>query len=219
MTPARPPAPDARIESLLPRLAALAAQGRRLVAIAGAPGSGKSTLAEALAQTLNDRSPGRCAVLPMDGFHFDDAVLQDMGTLARKGAPFTFDVDGLDALLARLRANDADQVAVPVFDRHLEIARAGARLIFRETPLLLVEGNYLLLDQPPWAALARHFDLTIRLDVPMPELRRRLVARWLHMGFSHADAEARALTNDLPNAETALSHSRASDIILDWRDG
>lgn len=202
------------MDDLLPRLRDLATGGRRLVAIAGPPASGKSTLATALAQALNLATPGMAAVVAMDGFHYDDAVLRERGTLARKGAPFTFDVGGFAALLQRLRLNAEAEIAVPVFDRDLEIARAGARLIPQTTPLLLVEGNYLLLDTPPWSALRPLFDLTIALHVDAATLERRLIDRWLAQGMSAPQAEAKARGNDLPNAKTVLRDSVAADVTL-----
>ena len=110
----------------------------------------------------------------MDGFHFDDIVLNARGHRPRKGAPHTFDVDGLAATLARLAADDGREVAVPVFDRSIEIARAGARIIGPATRLVVVEGNYLLLDDPAWARLRGHFDATVMLAVPMPVVEARL---------------------------------------------
>ncbi|SMO81443.1 nucleoside triphosphate hydrolase [Paracoccus laeviglucosivorans] len=208
------PSPDAIAADLLPRLMTLAAKGRQLVALAGPPGSGKSTIAEALHRAINAHTPATSAILPMDGFHYDDAVLRERGALSRKGAPHTFDVGGFRALLARLRANAEAEIAVPVFDRRLEISRAGARIIPQTTPLIIVEGNYLLLDSPPWTELAGQFDLTIALDVPMPVLRQRLIGRWLDHGMTLTEAEAKALGNDLPNAETVQAHGRAADITL-----
>ena len=102
---------------------------RSLTAIAGAPGSGKSTLAEAVVARLNEEAPDSAAVLPMDGYHFDDRVLVSRGLRPRKGAPDTFDVAGFYHMLHRLKRNEEPEIAVPVFDRDLEIARAGARLI------------------------------------------------------------------------------------------
>ena len=112
----------------------------------------------------------------MDGFHFDDAVLVTRGWRPRKGAPHTFDVNGFLSVLDRLRANQEDEIAVPVFFREEEIAHNAARMIARQVGILIVEGNYLLLDQDPWTAL--RFDTTIYLDVPKAELRRRLEDRW-----------------------------------------
>ncbi|MTH80125.1 AAA family ATPase [Paracoccus aestuariivivens] len=202
------------INRLLSTLRDLARQGRRLVAVAGPPGSGKSTLCEAIAETLNRESLGLAAIVPMDGFHYDDAILRARGTLARKGAPITFDVGGLAALLARLRANLESEIAVPVFDRDLEISRAGARLIPAETPLLLVEGNYLLLDAPPWINLAQLFDLTVALQVPRDELMRRLIQRWLDQGMERSFAEGKVVENDLPNADLVLAHSRPAELVI-----
>ena len=205
---------DVDITSLLPRLLALSDQGRRLIAIAGPPGSGKSTLAARLAKALNATRPGVAAVVPMDGFHLDDAVLRAQGTLARKGAPWTFDTGGLLALLDRLRRNAENQIAIPLFDRNLEIARAGAALVAQDVPLLLVEGNYLLLDHPPWDAMAAVFDLTIFLDVPPATLERRLIDRWLAHGMTPDAARLKAQGNDLPNARMVIDHSRPADIRL-----
>jgi pantothenate kinase len=189
-------------------------QGRYIVAIAGPPGAGKSTLAEGLLVALDAVAPGRAAVVPMDGYHLDNAVLVKRGMLARKGAPETFDVDGLARDLARIRAGDRD-VPVPVFDRQLDLARAAARVISRDRSLVLVEGNYLLLDRPPWRNLAPLFDWTILIVVPAEELRRRLVERWLDHGYDAVSATARAEGNDLPNAEVVRTGSRLADLVLD----
>ncbi len=209
---ARPP--DMTADELARLLLVLAGEGRRLVAIAGPPGSGKSTLSEWLANRLDTARPGSAAVVPMDGFHYDDVLLVAQGTLSRKGAPSTFDAGGLAALLRRLHANEEPAIAIPVFDRSLEISRAGARLIARTTPLILVEGNYLLLDQEPWSALRPFFHLTIRLIVPAPELERRLIDRWLRQGLSRSVAEARARSNDLVNALLVEEHSVPADVAV-----
>ena len=187
---------------------------RRLVAIAGAPGSGKSTFAQALARTLNAASPGMAAVLGMDGFHLDDGVLIARGHHARKGAPHTFDVAGLDALLGRLCADDGSDVAIPVFDRELEIARAGAAILESSVRLVVVEGNYLLLDAPDWRALQRHFDLTIRLDVPHDVLVDRLTRRWQGYGLDPDEVRTKLEGNDLPNARLVGEHSVDCDVTV-----
>lgn len=182
--------------------------GRFLVALAGPPASGKSTLAASLAEAL---SPG-ARVVPMDGFHYDDAVLEARGLRARKGSPPTFDAMGFLHLLRRLREEEA--VAIPIFDRAMELSRAGADIVGPEDRILIVEGNYLLLDEVPWRAMAPLFDLTVFLDVPEAELVRRLTARWKHHGREDQAARDWIESNDLPNALTVITRSRPAEITL-----
>ena len=192
-------------------LAERATSGRLIVALAGAPGSGKSTTADKLAARLNRGQPGLAAVLPMDGYHYDDHYLGAAGLQSRKGAPNTFDVGGLFHTLQRLRARDEPSVAVPVFDRKIEIARAGARLIAAEVPVLIVEGNYLLLQQDPWARLAPMFDITVMIGVPESVLRTRLAHRWEKYGLTPAEITAKLEENDLPNGRLVRSASAPAD--------
>lgn len=208
-------------EALCKEVAALAPGERRLVAIAGAPGSGKSTLAEHVVEAVNralPRTPPAAAILPMDGYHYDDELLDALGRRARKGAPDTFDVGGLRAMLARLAANAEDAIAVPRFDRDIEIARAGARLIHRETPLVVVEGNYLLLDTAPWDTLRDAFDRTAMVMVDEATLRRRLTARWTGYALAPDEIARKVDSNDLPNGRMVIAESRAADINIDGRD-
>jgi pantothenate kinase len=184
------------------------AQGRFLTALAGPPGAGKSTLAAELVAALGQ---GAKAV-PMDGFHYDDAVLIARGARARKGAPDTFDVAGFRHLLTRLRTED--EVAIPLFDRDLEISRAGADIVGPQDRILIVEGNYLLLNEAPWPDLAPLFDLTIWIDVPEAELDRRLLARWAHYGKTPAEARAWIDGNDMPNIRRVVAGSRPANLVI-----
>eukprot|EP01035_Chromulina_nebulosa_P056285 gene56285-77144_t len=169
---------DIDLATLVETVARRGAAGRSITAIAGPPGSGKSTLAEQLVERLNAEDDGSAAVFPMDGFHYDDLVLVPRGLRPRKGAPETFDVSGFSHMLGRLRANAEPEIAVPVFDRSIEIARAGGRMIPQSVRHLVVEGNYILLASGDWADLQRHFDTTVMIHVGEPELRRRLEGRW-----------------------------------------
>ena len=217
MTAPRPLSPAAFAEHLIGIAAALPAGDRRLVAIAGPPGGGKSTLVEEIAAAFRIRfgnTPEPAAILPMDGFHYDDELLTPLGRQARKGAPDTFDVGGLRATLARLAANEEEAVAVPRFDRSIEIARAGARLIHRDTPMVLVEGNYLLFDEAPWDTLADAFHLTAMIKVEETILRERLTARWVEQNLDPAEIVRKVETNDLPNGRHVYSASRPADFAI-----
>ena len=183
---------------------------RFIVAVAGPPGAGKSTIAEQLRNLLPD---GSAAIVPMDGFHYDDAVLAAKGLRQRKGAPDTFDFDGYATLLARLRSGDRD-VAIPVFDRSMELSRGSAAIVPSEVKFILTEGNYLLLDEEPWARLGPLFDFTIFLDVSREELERRLIQRWLDHGRTPEDGRNWVNSNDMPNVERVLSRRRKADLVV-----
>ena len=199
------------LDDLFARLNALPKDRRMVVAIAGPPASGKSTLAEALAQRLNDEGT-LAQVVPMDGFHLDNAVLSARDLLHRKGAPETFDAQGFIALIKRLKAGG--EVFIPVFDRSRDIAVAGAAVVGADCQVILVEGNYLLFDEAPWRDLAPLWDLSVLLDVALPELRRRLIQRWLDHGLDRFAATQRAEQNDLPNAARVLAASLVPDMLL-----
>lgn len=208
-------APDIELSDLADLLSARAAGGARVVvALAGPPGSGKSTQAERLVELLQARQGGSAVVLPMDGYHYDDLYLVPAGLRPRKGAPDTFDVGGLCHILERIRARDEPFVAVPVFDRDLEIARAGARMIGAEVPVVIVEGNYLLLARDPWSRLRPLFDVAVLLDVPPAVLRERLSERWRRYKLTPEEISAKLEDNDLPNGRLVMAESLGEDFRL-----
>ncbi|MEM1073629.1 MAG: nucleoside/nucleotide kinase family protein [Pseudomonadota bacterium] len=181
---------------------------RRLIAVAGPPASGKSTLAAALSLQVS-----RSCVVPMDGFHLDNRLLEERGALARKGAPHTFDVAGLNHLLARLQTEE--EVNFPVFDREIDRAIAGAGCVDSDTKTVLVEGNYLLFDKPGWRDLAVFWDFSLYLAVPEADLRKRLLARWHAHGYSAETARQKTEANDLPNARLVTEHLLTPHLYLE----
>lgn len=205
---------ECTIELFKRQLANLNGSGRKLVAIAGPPGSGKSTLAEELSDCFNREQSGVCQIIPMDGWHYDNAVLAQLGLESRKGSPDSFDVRGMINLLKRLQQNQSD-IAVPVFDRDLDVSRGSARLILQKTDILLVEGNYLLLDQTGWRDMRQLFDLTFMLKVPIEVLRQRLMARWAQLPAG--EAQQKVAANDLPNARLVAETSLPADLTVPYR--
>ncbi len=198
-------------KALAAEIRARAAGTRRfLTGLAGPPGAGKSTLAAAIVSELG----AEAKAVPMDGFHYDDAVLHARGARGRKGAPDTFDVQGFLHLLRRLRVED--EVAIPLFDRNLEISRAGADIVTVADRLLVVEGNYLLLNENPWTGVAPLLDLTIWIDVPEAELDRRLMNRWAHHGKTPDAARAWIDGNDMPNIRRVTQRSGVADFTIRW---
>jgi pantothenate kinase len=183
---------------------------RRLLGITGAPGAGKSTLAEYLVTALGDR----CRLVPMDGFHLAQVELRRLGRAHRKGAPDTFDAEGYAALLRRLRSREDDVVYAPAFDRGLEEPIAGALPIPREVPLVITEGNYLLVDEAPWAGVGPLLDVVWYLEVDERVRLERLVVRHVTFGKDPDEARLWAEGSDQRNAEViAATRGRADDVI------
>lgn len=207
---------QALVDAILARWRATDTGGQRyLVGVAGPPAAGKSTLAERLATELTAQlTPQQAVVMGMDGFHLDDALLVPAGLRPVKGAPQTFDTAGFAHLLSRVKRGESP-VYLPVFDRALELSRNAASVVDERVPLVVVEGNYLLLDRPEWSPITGLFDLTIGIEASVDELERRLLARWRGFGFDEAESRRRADANDLPNARLVTDCSRLPDIL--WR--
>jgi len=186
---------------------------RFVVGIAGPPGAGKSTLADALRDEFLTRGE-RAEVLPMDGFHMDNAILEARGLLPRKGAPETFDVRGFIDILEAVKRG-GEEVLVPVFDRSREIAIASARAVSPETRIVLVEGNYLLLDEAPWSKLDGRFDYTVYVGPAYDVLEERLRQRWQHYGLDEETIRQKLYGNDLPNGKRVSELSRPADLRIE----
>ena len=196
----------------LSHLDALLADGqRKLLGLVGAPGAGKSTLAQALLQAL----PGRAQVVPMDGFHLAQVELQRLGRADRKGAPDTFDSAGYVALLRRLREQRADEIVYgPEFRREIEEPVAGAIAVLPQTQLVITEGNYLLLQEGPWAEVAPLLDEVWYVEVDDALRVERLARRHQQFGRSRDAALAWVAQTDEPNARRiAATRERAHRVI------
>ncbi len=200
--------PDALAAQALAMLLALPAGTRKLIAVAGPPGSGKSTIAAEICLALNAQGR-KSALVPMDGYHLDNRLLDPAGLRSRKGAPETFDAAGFVHLMRRIA--DGEDVVFPVFDRERDIAIAGADRLAQGTEFVVVEGNYLLLDRDPWRALSGLWCHSIWIDVPRPVLITRLMARWRSAGLAEVTARQRCMENDMPNADLVSTHSLPAD--------
>jgi pantothenate kinase len=183
---------------LVERLQQLASGPRRLLGVVGPPGAGKSTLATLMTQAMGERAQA----VPMDGHHLAQVELERLGRSQRKGAPDTFDAAGYAALLRRLRQqSEGETVYAPDFRREIEEPVAGALPVFAHTPLVITEGNYLLLDDDPaWAPVADLLDEVWYLDVPSAVRLERLAARHIQFGRSREQALAWIAQTDEPNA-------------------
>ncbi|WP_087484770.1 nucleoside/nucleotide kinase family protein [Brachybacterium massiliense] len=192
---------------------ALRSGGRRLLGIAGAPGAGKSTLTALLAEQL---PAGSCVVVPMDGFHLADVALARLGRAERKGAPDTFDAAGYATLLQRLRTAMPQDPPVwaPMFERELEQPLAGAIEVGAEVPLVITEGNYLLLDQGPFAQVGAMLDARWFVEVPEQVRHERLIARHERFGKPPEAAREWALGPDEHNARLVAATRERADAVV-----
>jgi pantothenate kinase len=161
-----------------------------------------------------DAVPG-AVLVGMDGFHLAHATLTALGRVDRKGAPDTFDASGYVALLRRIRGlADCDTVWAPHFDRGIEDAIAGAVAVTADVPLVVTEGNYLLLDEPPWRDVVGLLDACWYVDLDEDVRRTRLQARHERYGRTPDDARERTWGSDERNAVlVSASRSRATAVV------
>jgi pantothenate kinase len=202
----RPP-----LDALVRRARALAVPGQRhILGILGPPGAGKTTLAEAVCHALGDLA----VLVPMDGFHRANEDLVRMGLRDRKGAPATFDAVAFVALLRRLRdARDVVAMA-PRFDRDADAAVPDAIAVPREVPLVVTEGNYLLLEDEPWAAIRGLLDEAwyLRSDETRVE---RLIRRHIEHGKAPDHANDWVHRSDEANARLVERTEVRADLVID----
>ena len=181
---------------------------RYVFGLAGPPGSGKSTVAARLADALG------AVVVPMDGFHLDNTELDRLGLSGVKGAPETFDAAGFVRLVEQL-THTTEPVRAPSFDRIADRTIARAITVGPDDRIVIVEGNYLLLDRAPWSALRALFDRTGYIDVDDATRVERLVARHVHHGRSLEDAREFVRKSDEANAPIIAATRPRADVLID----
>ena len=200
------------IDALTARAGQLGGHGRALLGIAGAPGAGKSTMAEQLVSRIGPEA----VVVPMDGFHLGNAIIEGTPLRQRKGAIDTFDVGGYLSLLQRLARRDESVVYAPDFRREIDEPVAASIAVPASVPLVITEGNYLLADHPVWQQVRAQLDEVWFMDTS-PALRlERLVDRHVHFGMDRPAAEEWAACSDEANARLIESTRDAADRVIPW---
>jgi pantothenate kinase len=166
-------------------------------------------LAARLVEALGDEA----VYVGMDGFHLAQVELARLGRTERKGAPDTFDALGYVNLLRRLK-DQTDIVYAPEFRREIEEPVAGAIPVFPDTPLVVTEGNYLLVPEKPWGEVRDLLDEVWFLRPDETERHRRLIARHELFGRTTDDARHRALGSDERNATVINATADRADLVL-----
>ena len=186
-------------------------KNRYFIALSGPPASGKSTISEKLVKDLTLKGHNS-SILQMDGFHYDDQILKQKSLLLKKGAPETFDVMGFLNFLFRLK--NENEVAIPIFDRSLELSRSSAVIISKEIRVVIVEGNYILLKTHPWRELHKFFNSTIMINTKHEILEKRLIERWRSFNIPEEEIKQKVFENDLPNGVNVYKNSILADFNL-----
>lgn len=195
---------------------------RVLCMLAAPPGAGKSTLLEFLQElSKTDPSLPKITVIGMDGFHRYQGYLLTHTTerdgrrltmVEIKGAPETFDLERLTTFVKRVAAGE--DCGWPTYNRMTHNPQDDA--IFVTGDIVILEGNYLLLDWPGWRDLSSYADYTVSLSADLEFLRKRLEERKIASGTEPDKARAFVEFSDLYNARTVTEHSKAADLSLCW---
>ncbi len=191
-----------------------AQKDRIMIGIAGCPGAGKSTISHYLKTKLD-----QAKIVQMDGFHLTNEILEERHLLPRKGSPDSFDLEGFSSLLNRIKSptrshNNKPSIYAPLFNRELDASIGSAIEIKGSDKFILVEGNYLLLDQTGWQDLNPLLDITIFLEVNESTLISRLTKRWLDLGLEPKAALDKVNLNDALNIKLVKDNLIGPDIVL-----
>ncbi len=179
---------------------------RFVVGVAGAPGSGKSTLAKQVVHIINAIQGEECAVMvPMDGYHYTKAQLDEFEdpkeAHARRGAHWTFDAEGFVSTVEHIAQHTDECIYAPTFDHGQGDPVDRGVCIERHHGIVIVEGNYVLLDTEPWNRLRHVCHETWFIDCDIEESMKRVYTRQTRNGTPPRESRHRIETNDRPNAE------------------
>ncbi|KAJ5585602.1 uncharacterized protein N7459_005402 [Penicillium hispanicum] len=231
-----------RLADTLRQQASNHSKPRYLVAIAGVPGSGKTTTAEAAVRHLNQDPSVHAALLSMDGFHLPRAALDQLPNsteaYVRRGAPWTFDVARFLDFMHRLRSwadttpltrtlqssptwHATDILRAPAFDHEAKDPVDDGITITPDTSIVVVEGNYLLLDEPEWRDLAALVDYRVFVDTDLQEARDRTAKRHVQAGIEKTleDGYRRVDSNDYLNALFIREKLLVPDLVVKSESG
>jgi pantothenate kinase len=208
-----PLVPTEQIQELIASLLSRSAnsEDRIMVGIVGAPGSGKSTLAE---YVLDQLPEGDAVIVPMDGFHLANCIIEGTELKARKGAIDTFDSYGYVSLLTRIRNRDEPVVYAPEYRREIEEPVASAIAISQDIKIVITEGNYILSSTAPWSGIPEILDETWFVEVDHSVRLERLVARHVKFGKPVEKAIEWANSSDEANAREIAETQPEADVTV-----
>ena len=191
-------------------------QSRYFLGITGCPAAGKSVLAKKLTDEINlCIRDDLAAVVPMDGFHLPNCILKKCGLAKVKGAPETFDAGSFVELINQLYEFPDRSIMCPAYDRKIHDPVENFITIKPCNRLIIVEGNYLLLNTHPWNTIRTKMDEVWYIDTPLKTIKERLLYRHISGGAGKEEAERKVASVDLPNAELIKKTLSFADKIVD----
>lgn len=188
-----------------------------MLGICGAPGAGKSTIATWIVEQRNLLASGSTVLVPMDGYHFSNDKLQEIGLLPLKGIPETFDAERFIAKLSDIRTLPTQTHFCPRFERSIEASIENAIEVKPDHKLIVVEGNYLLLERAPWSRMRELFDEIWMLEADEELILPRLLQRHMQGGNSAEGAQAKVNSTDMPNARLVIASKNRAHRTFDAR--
>jgi pantothenate kinase len=196
-------------------------KGRRLIVmLAAPPGAGKSTLSSYLEYLSVDVISGmKVQAIGMDGFHrYQDYLISHTIDVAGrkipmvdiKGAPVTFDIEQLKNKISEIASGK--NCGWPVYNRLLHNPVDNA--VFVDGDIIILEGNYLLLDEEGWRDLSDFADYTISIKADPAMLKERLIERKISTDCPEDDAVAFVEFSDMANVMLCLEKTKRADLEL-----
>jgi pantothenate kinase len=199
---------------------------RLMLGVAGPPGSGKTAFATILVAVVNAEASDDLAVLVgLDGWHYSNEYLathfidrdgQRIALSSIKGVPETFDAAGAYSYLSEIRRGG--HVSFPVYSRRLHepVPRGGS--VDSHHKIVVVEGNYLLMDEDSWRPIRGLFDIRMFISAPRDILIASLTERHQRGGKTPEATARQVRMVDLPNAERVGPSAAYAQVLVHKKD-
>lgn len=192
---------------------------RIIVFLAAPPAVGKTTLCQFLEYlSKQEKDVTEVQALGLDGFHYHSDYINSHNAVVLgktvpmktvKGCPETYDTDKLQEKLAKIKD---ENILWPIYDRNIHDVVEDMTEVTKD--IVLIEGNWLLLNEEPWKSLKETADYTILIQSEEEMLKERLISRKVKGGSSREDAQAWYINTDSVNVKRVLTTSMPGDLML-----